>query len=149
VVAIGTSGFRVERERANDIVFGYAVGLDMTRRDLQLRARDKGRPWDLGKDVEGSAVLGEIVPAAKIGHPSKGTIELTVDGITKQKADISELINDVSEIIAHLSRFYHLVPGDLIYTGTPSGVGPVLPGNRIHGYVDGVGIVDLIVGERA
>jgi fumarylpyruvate hydrolase len=146
VVAIGAPAFRLTADNALSAVYGYAAGLDMTRRDLQLRARDKGRPWDLGKDVEHSAVLGEIAPADRIGHPAQGTIELTVNGQTKQKADIAELINGVPEILAHLSQFYHLSPGDLIFTGTPAGVGPVVAGDRLEGRVEGVGVVSLAIG---
>jgi fumarylpyruvate hydrolase len=118
----------------------------MTRRDLQLVARDKGRPWDLGKDFEASAVLSEIAPAATIGHPRSGLIELQVNGEARQSADISELINNVAEVLVHLSRFYHLAPGDLIYTGTPAGVGPVVPGDRVTGSIAGVGEIALTIG---
>jgi fumarylpyruvate hydrolase len=124
-------------------VFGYACGLDMTRRDLQSAAKDQRRPWDLGKDVEQSAVLSEIVPAAEIGHPTAGRIELRVNGQIKQNADISALIHKVPEVVAHLSGFYHLQPGDLIYTGTPEGVGPVKPGDVLEGTIAGVGTISL------
>ena len=143
VVAIGKGGFRIPAAEALDHVFGYACGLDMTRRDLQAAAKEKQRPWDLGKDVEQSAVLGEIAPAAAIGHPSRGRIELRVNGETKQSSDISELIHGVAAVVAHLSQYYHLQPGDLIYTGTPEGVGPVKPGDRLEGSIDGIGTVAL------
>ncbi|MGE0406448.1 MAG: fumarylacetoacetate hydrolase family protein [Candidatus Korobacteraceae bacterium] len=143
VVVIGASAFRVSADRALESVFGYACGLDMTRRDLQLIAREHRRPWDLGKDVEQSAVLAEIVPAAEIGHPDKGMIELRLNGETKQSSDISLLIHKVPEIVAHLSTFYHLQPGDLIYTGTPEGVGPVKPGDHLEGSIAGVGGIAL------
>ena len=145
VVAIGKPGFRVKAEDAHQIIYGYAAGLDMTRRDLQLVARDKGRPWDLGKDVEHSSVCAEIVPmpGVVIDH---GEIALAVNGETKQKSDVDKLIWNVREIIADLSLFYHLQPGDLIYTGTPEGVGAVVPGDRITGHVAGVGEVSLTVG---
>ena len=146
VVAIGKAGFRISKEDALSHVFGYACGLDMTRRDLQLAAREQRRPWDLGKDVEHSAVLSDIVPADKIGHPSKGTIELRVNGATKQSSDLNLLIHPVADLIAHLSQFYHLTPGDLIYTGTPEGVGPVVTGDKIEGSIEGVGTISLTVG---
>jgi len=142
IVAIGQPGFRVVPENAHQIIFGYAVGLDMTRRDLQLHARDKGRPWDLGKDVEDSSVSSEIVPFEK-QVIEKGKIELEVNGVTKQSSDISNLIWNVREIIADLSLFYHLQAGDLIYTGTPEGVGAVLPGDKITGRVEGVADLSL------
>ena len=146
VVAIGKEGFRIPAEHALEHVFGYASGLDMTRRDLQMQAREKQRPWDLGKDFEQSAVLAEIVPASDIGHPATGKIELAVNGTVKQFSDLSLLIHPVPALIAHLSGFYHLQPGDLIYTGTPEGVGAVVAGDRITGTVAGVGDIALNVG---
>lgn len=143
VAAIGAPVFRATPENALDAVLGYACGLDMTRRDLQLRAREKQRPWDLGKDFEQSAVMSEIVPASEIGHPTSGLIELKLNGEVRQSADLSDLINSVQEVIVHLSRFYHLVPGDLIYTGTPAGVGPVQRGDDITGRIDRVGDISL------
>jgi fumarylpyruvate hydrolase len=146
VVVIGAPAFRVSPDRALECVFGYACGLDMTRRDLQAAAKEQRRPWDLGKDVEESAVLSEIVPATEIGHPTSGLIELRVNGETRQSADISQLIHRVPEVIAHLSGFYHLHPGDLIYTGTPEGVGPVKPGDVLEGTIDRVGTISLKIG---
>ena len=146
VVVMGAPAFRVAGDRALESVFGYACGLDMTRRDLQLVAREQRRPWDLGKDVEQSAVLSEIVPATEGGHPATGHIELRVNGEVKQNADIAQLIHKVPEVIAHLSSFYHLHPGDLIYTGTPEGVGPVQPGDVLAGRIDGVGTITLTIG---
>jgi len=143
VVAIGKAGFRITEAQALDHVFGYACGLDMTRRDLQAVAKEKGRPWDIAKDVEHSAVLGEIAPAEDIGHPDHARIELRVNGQTKQSSDISQLIHGVPAVIAHLSQFYHLQPGDLIYTGTPEGVGPVKPGDRLEGSIEGVGTISV------
>ena len=145
VLAIGQPGFRVPAERAHELVYGYACGLDMTRRDLQLVARDKGRPWDLGKDVEGSSVCAPIkpMPGVVVGQ---GALNMTVNGQVRQQSDVDKLIWDIREIIADLSLFYHLQPGDLIYTGTPEGVGPVLPGDVIEGSVAGVGTVKLVVG---
>ena len=145
VVVIGKPGFRVKAEDAHEIIYGYATGLDMTRRDLQLVARDKGRPWDLGKDVEQSSVCSEVVPMAGV-IIDQGEIALEVNGVTKQKSDVDKLIWNVREIIADLSLFYHLQPGDLIYTGTPEGVGAVVADDKITGHVAGVGEVALTVG---
>ena len=146
VAVIGASAFRVAADRALQCVFGYSCGLDMTRRDVQLVAREHRRPWDLGKDVEQSAVLGEIVPASEIGHPSEGRIELRLNGETKQQSDLSQLIHTVPAIVAHLSMFYHLQAGDVIFTGTPEGVGPVKPGDTIEGSIAGVGAIALTIG---
>ena len=132
-------------ERALDAVFGCACGLDMTRRDLQMQARAKGRPWDLGKAFEESAVASELVPTAEIGHPSRGAIELRVNGTLRQRADLADLIWSVPEVIAHLSHFYRLGPGDLIYTGTPAGVGAVGPNDVLEGSIEGVGDIRLTV----
>jgi len=148
VLAIGKAGFRIPAEQAHDYIYGYACGLDMTRRDLQLVARDKGRPWDLGKDVEDSSVATEVVPMAGQVIES-GAIELSVNGEVKQKSDVNKLIWNIREIIADLSLFYHLQPGDLIYTGTPEGVGAVVPGDKITGSVEGVGEISLTVGQPA
>ena len=147
VVAIGASGFRVSEADAPRLVFGYAAGLDMTRRDLQLVAREQGRPWDLGKDFEQSAVCAEIVPATGLGVLTTGAIALQVNGETKQSADLSQLIWNIPELLVDLSQFYHLQPGDLIYTGTPEGVGAVRPGDQITGQIAGVGDVSLRIGQ--
>jgi fumarylpyruvate hydrolase len=117
----------------------------MTRRDLQSAAKEKQRPWDVGKDFEQSAVLGEIAPTAEIGHPVRGRIELRVNGETRQSGDLTSLIHSVAAVVAHLSQYYHLQPGDLIYTGTPAGVGPVHPGDRLEGSIAGVGTIALHV----
>ena len=109
----------------------------MTRRDLQLQARDLGRPWDTAKNVEQSSPLGTIHPASQVGHVEKGRIALTLDGEVKQSADISDLIWPVPDVIAFLSKLYRLQPGDLIYTGTPAGVGPVVPGNKVEVMIEG------------
>ncbi len=148
VVVIGAAGFRVPREDAGRLIYGYACGLDMTRRDLQLVARDKGRPWDLGKDVEQSSVCSEVVPMAGTVL-SQGEIALQVNGETKQKSDLDKLIWNIPELIEDLSKYYHLQPGDLIYTGTPEGVGPVRTGDRITGHVQGVGEIALAIGPAA
>ena len=146
VVAIGQAGFRVPSQRAHEVIYGYAAGLDMTRRDLQLAARDKGRPWDLGKDVEESSVISEIVPMP--GHIiEQGAIALEVNGQTQQSSNVDKLIWNIREIIADLSLFYHLQPGDLIYTGTPEGVNAVNPGDTITGRVAGVAEIALTIGQ--
>ncbi len=145
VLAIGRPGFRVQAAEAHTLVYGYAAGLDMTRRDLQLVARDKGRPWDTGKDFEQSAVCSEIVPLP--GQLiEKADIALEVNGQTKQHSNVDKLIWNVREIIEDLSLYYHLQPGDLIYTGTPEGVGAVQPGDHITGRVEGVAEVSLHIG---
>lgn len=146
VLAVGKAGFRVSAQDAHEVIYGYAAGLDMTRRDLQLVARDKGRPWDLGKDIEQGSVCSEIVPMEGVVI-AQGAIALEVNGTTKQSSDVNKLIWDIREIIADLSQFYHLQPGDLIYTGTPEGVGAVVPGDRITGRVEGVAEVALTVGQ--
>ncbi|WP_238096393.1 fumarylacetoacetate hydrolase family protein [Vibrio cincinnatiensis] len=145
VVAIGQAGFEVSEEQAESLIYGYACGLDMTRRDLQLKARESGRPWDLGKNFEESSILSPIVPKRKTGVINSGKIELTVNGKTTQSSDLSLLIWNVREIIAHLSKFYHLQPGDLIYTGTPEGVGPVVRGDVLNGYIESVGDISLTI----
>ena len=145
VLAVGKAGFRVSADKAHEMIYGYAAGLDMTRRDLQLVARDKGRPWDLGKDIEEGSVCSEIVPME--GQiVDQGAIALEVNGATQQSSDVAKLIWNIREIIADLSQFYHLQPGDLIYTGTPEGVGAVVPGDQITGRVEGVAEIALAVG---
>jgi fumarylpyruvate hydrolase len=146
VVVLGAPAFRVPVDKALEAVYGYCCGLDMTRRDLQLVAREQRRPWDLGKDFEQSAVISEVVPAAEIGHPNSGLIELRLNGQTKQSSDLSQLIHGVPEIIAHLSNYYHLSAGDVIFTGTPEGVGPIASGDVLEGSVPGVGTISLTVG---
>jgi fumarylpyruvate hydrolase len=147
VVAIGAHGFRLTEADARHMIFGYAAGLDMTRRDLQLVAREQGRPWDLGKDFEKSAVCAPILPAGDLGVLTEGEITLQVNGEPKQSADLGQLIWNIPELLADLSQFYHLEPGDIIYTGTPEGVGPVRPGDRISGHIDRVGEVSLTIGQ--
>jgi fumarylpyruvate hydrolase len=146
VVALGAPGFRVKESDAASLIYGYAAGLDMTRRDLQLVARDQGRPWDLGKDFERSAVCTEIVPIANLGVLTHGAINLQVNGETKQTSDLDKLIWSIPELLADLSQYYHLQPGDLIYTGTPEGVGAVKSGDKITGHIDHVGDVALTIG---
>jgi fumarylpyruvate hydrolase len=119
----------------------------MTRRDLQLKARSTQRPWDLGKDVENSAVVAKITPAGSFGAIGGQTIRLEVDGEVRQNAKLSDLTWTVEELVGDLSKFYHLAPGDLIFTGTPAGVGAVMPGARLRGMIDGLADVELTVGE--
>ena len=138
VVAIGKGGKDIPVDRAADHIFGYAVGLDMTRRDLQLAARKAGRPWDMGKGFDQSAPCGGISPFGKTGELTHGAIVLTVYGETRQASDLSLLIWSVREVIADLSTYCELAAGDLIFTGTPEGVGPVGPGDELVGRIAGL-----------
>jgi fumarylpyruvate hydrolase len=138
VIAIGMAGRDIPTAGALDHVFGYAVGIDLTRRDLQLEARDKGRPWDTGKAFDRSAVITAIRTASACGHIQNGRIWLTVNGEARQEGDIRELIWSIPELIAELSTLFELQPGDLIYTGTPAGVGPLQSGDRVEGGVEGL-----------
>jgi fumarylpyruvate hydrolase len=147
VIAIGSPAFRVSVSDAPRAIFGYSCGLDMTRRDLQLEARAKQRPWDLGKAFEQSAVLAPIKKASACAELGPQRIWLKVGGATKQDARLSDLIWGVPEIVSHLSGYYHLGPGDIIFTGTPEGVGPVTPGDEISGGIDGLAEVLLRIGE--
>ncbi|HEX9875633.1 MAG TPA: fumarylacetoacetate hydrolase family protein [Gammaproteobacteria bacterium] len=143
VTAIGKHGAGIPKSQAEAHVWGYAVGIDLTRRDLQLAARDSGRPWDAGKGFDESAPISALHAADALGHPQSGRIWLAVNGDIKQDSDIGKLIWSVPEIIEQLSGLFALQPGDLIYTGTPAGVGPVKPGDRITGGVDGVDTIDV------
>ena len=143
VVAMKSGGANISVEKALDHVFGYAVGLDMTRRDLQNQAKDMGRPWDMGKGFDQSAPIGMIYPASEIGHPSKGTIQLDVNGKTRQKSDINALIWSIPETISYLSGLVTLAAGDLIYSGTPEGVAAVGKGDTLQGFVDKAGTVSV------
>jgi fumarylpyruvate hydrolase len=138
VVAIGKAGSNIPADEANAHIFGYGVGLDMTRRDLQMRMREQGRPWEIGKAFDYSAPVGPIHPVSVAGHLAGGAISLEVDGVVKQKSDLSHLIWSVSETIANLSTLFELRPGDLIFTGTPEGVGAVKPGQTLVGRIDGL-----------
>lgn len=139
VIAIGKAGTNISIEDAEDHIFGYAVGNDLTRRDLQLAARETGRPWDTGKAFDNSAPISEICSVTANGHIREGAIWIKVNGETKQTADIKDLIWDVPEIVAELSTLFELCAGDLIYTGTPAGVGPVVKGDVMEGYIEGLG----------
>ncbi len=143
VVALKGGGRDVPVEKALDLVYGYAVGLDMTRRDMQGVAKKMQRPWDMSKGFDQSAPCSAISPVAEVGHPSKGAIWLEVNDETRQKGDLSELIWSIAETISALSGLVELAPGDLIFSGTPEGVGPVKKGETMHGHVDG--LTDLMI----
>lgn len=149
VVAIGKGGRNIPRSEAIGHVWGYATGLDMTRRDLQTEARGKGRPWDAGKNVEQSSPLGLLHPVETLGNATNGAITLTVNGEVKQRGDLSELITPVDRLIEFLSGLYELKLGDLIYTGTPAGVGAVLPGDVMVVAIDGLSSLTITVGQQA
>lgn len=145
VVAIGRGGVDIPVEQALEHVYGYAVGLDMTRRDLQAEAKKMGRPWAVAKGFDHAAPCSALVPAEKIGHPTEGRIWLEINGETRQEGDLASQIWQVSEVIAYLSRLFVLEPGDLIMTGTPAGVGPVQRGDRLSGGVQGIGTLDIVI----
>lgn len=146
VVAIGKGGSNIAVNEAESHVFGYAVGIDLTRRDLQLEAKRLGRPWDTAKAFDGSAPVSAIQTVAKVGHPSSGRIWLHVNRELRQEGDLEQLIWSVPEALAELSTLFRLAPGDLLFTGTPAGVGPVAPGDKLAGGIDGVGEIHLEIG---
>ncbi len=146
VVAIGAGGRDIPVEDALSRVYGYAVGLDLTRRDLQAAARKDGKPWDMGKGFDRSAPCSAIRAVAAIGHPAAGAITLSVNGTLRQSGDINAMIWSVPETISYLSGLVELQPGDLIFTGTPEGVGPVVAGDRLDGRVEGVGTLSIAIG---
>lgn len=143
VLALSAPVFRADAASAAAAIGYYGCGLDMTRRDLQIAERKMQRPWDLGKDVERSAILAPLTPAARFGAPGPQAIRLTQNGILRQDATLAEMVWSPAEIVAHLSQFYHLGPGDLILTGTPAGVGPVVPGDVLCGTIEGLAPVEL------
>ncbi|MBV4397213.1 fumarylacetoacetate hydrolase family protein [Advenella alkanexedens] len=145
VVAIGKGGKNISVEDAAKHIFGYAVGLDMTRRDLQMKMREAGRPWEIGKAFDYSAPIGEITPIAKTGDLNSGEIYLTVNGKTTQKSNITHLIWSVSETIANLSTLFELKEGDLIMTGTPEGVGAVVAGDTMVASIEGLKSITVAV----
>ncbi|WP_439361573.1 fumarylacetoacetate hydrolase family protein [Bradyrhizobium sp. DASA03007] len=145
VVAIGRAGFNVQEDSAWDLIWGYAIGNDLTRRDLQLEARDKGRPWDWGKAFDKSAVCGPIHMASRVGRLASGGIRLSVNGTVRQSADLSQLIWSVPEILSILSRAVRLLPGDLVYTGTPAGVGALVPGDVCVVEIEGLGALTTTI----
>lgn len=138
VVALHGGGANLAVDAAKNLIFGYGVGLDLTRRDLQARAKEKGHPWDMGKGFDQSAVASVICPVARCGHPEAGRIWLTVNGQVRQEGDLASMLWKVADIIANLSQSVTLAAGDLIYTGTPAGVGPLQPGDLVEAGVDGV-----------
>lgn len=148
IVAIGGGGADIRPESALDHVFAYGVGIDLTRRDLQFEARDKGRPWDWGKAFDRSAPIAPLHRVAKVGHPAKGRIWLAVNGAVKQDADLAELIWPVPDIISILSRSMTIRPGDLIMTGTPAGVGAIVPGDKVTGGIEGLGEIAIAIAPR-
>lgn len=141
--ALGTSVFEADEADAQAAIYGYGCGLDMTRRDRQQDGKDHRRPWSLGKDVEGSAVFAEMSPAGAFGALAEQEVCLDVNGTRRQTGKLSEMVWSPVEIVMHLSRYYHLAPGDIVMTGTPSGVGAVQPGDRILGAIEGLEPVEL------
>jgi fumarylpyruvate hydrolase len=139
VVALGKGGRNIPVDKALQHVWGYAVGLDMTRRDLQGECKKMGRPWEIGKAFEHSAPCSALVPASEIGHPDKGAIWLKVNGETRQEGDLNQLIWKVPEMVSYLSDYFELAAGDIIMSGTPAGVGPTKRGDVLEGFVEGVG----------
>lgn len=145
VVAIGKKGRNISTDNALEHVFGYAVGIDLTRRDLQSEAKQKGRPWDTAKGFDQSAPISSINTCASIGHPATGRIWLAVNDNLRQESDISRLIWRVPEAIAELSTLFEMMPGDLVFTGTPAGVGALLGGDLVCGGVQGVGEIEISI----
>jgi fumarylpyruvate hydrolase len=145
VVAIGKRGVQLTADNANEIVFGYATGLDMTRRDLQSDMREKKRPWDLGKSFAQAAPIAPIHPVATIGLIDHGAIWLDVNGARRQQGDLADMIWDVPHTLAFLSQYYELLPGDLVFTGTPAGVGAVVAGDRLDGHIDGLTPLSIVI----
>jgi len=145
VVALWKGGSNIQAATALDHVFGYAVGLDLTRRDVQAEAKRAGRPWATGKAFTASAPIGPLMPAARIGHPATGRITASVDGEPRQDGDLNEMIWAVPDIVAHLSRWFVLAPGDLIFTGTPAGVGGLQRGNVVLSWIGGVGGLEVVI----
>lgn len=145
VAALSQGGRDIPVEKALECVFGYAVGIDMTRRDLQNEAKELRRPWELAKGADYSAPIGPIHLAEETGHPQSGAISLAVDGVKKQQADLAGMIWSVAEQIAYLSQYFELKPGDLIFSGTPEGVGPIEKGQTMTAMIDGLGEINLRV----
>jgi len=146
VVALKGGGRNLAPERALDLIYGYGVGIDLTRRDLQIASRNQQRPWEIGKAFDGSAPCGPLKPASEIGHPAKGRITLKVNGKLRQDGDLNQMIWNVPEIISKLSEMVELAPGDIIMTGTPSGVAATVAGDKIECEVEGVGKLNVTIG---
>ncbi|WP_373502959.1 fumarylacetoacetate hydrolase family protein [Aestuariivirga sp.] len=145
VVALKSGGTNIPVDKALDHVWGYAVALDMTRRDLQGEAKKQGRPWEIGKAFERSGPVGPLHPATKVGHPTAGRVELKVNGALKQEGDMNQIIWKVPEMISYLSEYFELQAGDIIMSGTPSGVGPVVKGDKIDAMIEGLGSLSVKV----
>jgi fumarylpyruvate hydrolase len=143
VVAIGRGGATIDKSKALGHVWGYGVGIDLTRRDLQAHAKQRGQPWEISKAFDHAAPLSDLRPVEQVGHPTEGRIWLSVNGEVRQNGDLRQLIWSVPEIIQHLSGYFTLAPGDLIYTGTPAGVGAVVAGDVLEGGVDGVATIRI------
>jgi len=148
VVALKAGGKDIDAVQALDLVWGYGVGLDLTRRDLQAVAKDAGRPWDMAKGFDASAPCSALHPVSDVGHPAQARIWLEVNGTLRQEGNLDEMIWPIADVIASLSRLVTLAPGDLIYSGTPSGVGALQPGDRVRGGVDGVDTFELTIAAR-
>ncbi len=147
VVALKAGGSNIAPEHALALVWGYGVGLDLTLRDLQAVAKDMRRPWDLSKGFDASAPCSALHPVSEVGHPTDAQISLTINGVVKQNGTLQEMIWPVADVISHLSRFVELAPGDLIFSGTPAGVGTLRPGDRVHGKLAGVAEFELEIGQ--
>jgi fumarylpyruvate hydrolase len=147
VVALKSGGINIKPDKANDCIWGYGVGIDLTRRDLQIASREIKRPWEIGKAFDASAPCGPLVPASEIGHPTKGRIALKVNGIVKQEGDLNQMIWNVPETIWKLSEMVELAPGDIIMTGTPAGVGALVPGDKVECEIEGVGKLTVTIGK--
>jgi len=147
VVALKSGGREIQSDKALDCVYGYCVGIDLTRRDLQIASRNAKRPWEIGKAFDHSAPCGSVAPAANIGHPSRGRIVLKVNGKVRQDGDLNQMIWNVPEVISKLSEMVELAAGDIIMTGTPSGVAATVPGDKIECEIEGVGKLNATIGE--
>jgi fumarylpyruvate hydrolase len=143
VVALSKGGRDITVSDAPGHIYGYAVGIDLTRRDLQAKAKDKGQPWETAKGFDESAPISPITPLSQAGHLDSGAIWLSVNGVEKQRGDLAQMTWSVPEVIAHISGFVTLAPGDLLFTGTPAGVGPILPGDRVRCGIDGLGELEV------
>ncbi|HEX2652237.1 MAG TPA: fumarylacetoacetate hydrolase family protein [Xanthobacteraceae bacterium] len=149
VVALKGGGRNIPVAKALDLIYGYGVGIDLTRRDLQIASREVKRPWEIGKAFDGSAPCGPLRPASEIGHPTKGRIHLTVNGTVRQDGDLEQMIWNVPEVISQLSAQVELTAGDVIFTGTPAGVGAVVAGDKLVGEAAGVGSINITMGPAA
>lgn len=145
VVALGSGGSMISAEQSDSLIFGYAVGVDLTRRDLQATAKKQGRPWDVAKGFDRSAPVSAIVPVSNCGHPERGCISLSVNGAERQRGDLAQMIWSIPEVLAELSRYFELQAGDLIFTGTPAGVAALEPGDRVACLIEGVGQLKFTV----